>query len=385
MVPSLPRRRPVNLRIPGPTPCPPEVLQAMSTAMINHRGPEFAALSARVTERLKYFFQTQSDVLIFTAAGTGALEVAVVNTISPGDKVLAVSIGVFGDRFANIAKRYGAKVTKLDFEWGKAADPDAIRRALAADPAIKAVLVTHNETSTGVTNPLEAIAAVVRSSEALLLVDAVSSLAAVDLRADAWRLDVVVAGSQKALMGPPGAVFLSVSDRAWEASRTARMPRWYFSWDRARAEITSGKALMPFTPPLPVIHALQASVQMILAQGLPARFAHHRRLGQAAREGVAAMGLRLFADPRHASDTVTAVRVPDGVDARELVRRLRTDHGVVVAGGQGRLEGRIIRIGHMGYVQEAQVDAVLRGLAEVLPALGHPVPGAGPTAGLEGA
>jgi len=353
--------------------------------MVNHRSEQFGQVLGEVLDGLRQIFQTTGSVLPFTASGTGGLEAAVVNVLSPGDRVLALTCGAFGERFAAVARGFGAEVIPLEVEWGRAVDPEDVRRALRAHPEVRAVLVTHNETSTGVTNPLEAIAAVVRSSEALLLVDAVSSLAAVDLRADAWRLDVVVAGSQKALMGPPGAVFLSVSDRAWEVSRTARMPRWYFSWDRARAEITSGKALMPFTPPLPVIHALQASVQMILAEGLPARFAHHRRLGQAARQGVAAMGLQLFADPRHASDTVTAVRVPDGVDARELVRRLRTDHGVVVAGGQGRLEGRIIRIGHMGYVQEAQVAAVLRGLAEVLPALGHPVPGAAATAELEGA
>ncbi len=374
-----------HLLIPGPTPLPAQVREAMARPMVNHRSDEFGQELAGLLDGLRQIFQTAGAVLPFTASGTGGLEAAVVNVLSPGDRVLALVCGTFGERFAAVAREFGAEVIPLEVEWGRAVDPEDLRRALRAHPEVRAVLVTHNETSTGVTNPLEAIAGVVRSSEALLLVDAVSSLAAVDLRADAWGLDVVVAGSQKALMGPPGAVFLSISDRAWEASRTARMPRWYFSWDRARTEITSGRALMPFTPPLPVIHALQVSVRMILAEGLPARFEHHRRLGLAARQGVAALGLQLFADPRHASDTVTAVRVPEGVDARELLRRLRTDHGVVVAGGQGRLAGRIIRIGHMGYVQQTQVTAAVRALEEVLPALGHRVePGAVAAGGPEG-
>ncbi len=374
----------VHLLIPGPTPLPPEVRQAMARPMINHRGEEFGRMLAEVLDGLRRIFQTAGTVLPFTASGTGGLEAAVANVLSPGDRVLALVGGSFGERFAAVARGFGAEVVPLEVEWGRAVDPDDVRRALRTHPEVRAVLVTHNETSTGVTHPLWEIAQAVRAGgDALLLVDAVSSLGAVDLQADAWGLDVVVAGSQKALMGPPGAVFLSVSERAWEASRTARAPRWYFSWERARAEISPGRALMPFTPPLPVLYALAVSVPMILAEGLPARFARHRRLGQATREGVAALGLQLLADPRHASDTVTAVRVPEGVDGRQLVRRLR-ECNVVVAGGQGRLEGRIIRIGHMGAVADADIAAALRALEHVLPALGHPVrPGAVAAAGLE--
>jgi aspartate aminotransferase-like enzyme len=351
--------------------------------MINHRGEEFGRMLAEVLDGLARIFQTSGVVLPFTASGTGGLEAAVANVLSAGDRVLALVGGAFGERFAAVAQGFGAEVISLQTEWGRAVDPDDVGRVLQAHPEVRAVLVTHNETSTGVTHPLQDIARVVRDrSDALLLVDAVSSLGAVDLQTDAWGLDVVVAGSQKALMGPPGAVFLSVSERAWQASRTARMPRWYFSWERARAEISPGEALMPFTPPLPVVYALAVSVPMILAEGLPARFARHRRLGQATRDGVAALGLRLLADPRYASDTVTAVRVPDGVDGRQLVRGLR-ERGVVVAGGQGRLQGQIIRIGHMGAVQDADIAAALQALEQVLPALGHPVrPGAVAAAGL---
>jgi aspartate aminotransferase-like enzyme len=342
----------------------------MSTAMINHRGPEFAALSARVTERLKYFFQTQSDVLIFTAAGTGALEVAVVNTISPGDKVLAVSIGVFGDRFANIAKRYGAKVTKLDFEWGKAADPDAIRRALAADPAIKAVLVTHNETSTGVTNDLAAISAIVREADKLLLVDAVSSLSAIDLPVDAWGCDVVATGSQKGWMVPPGLAMVSFSERAWQAYRACTTPRFYF--DAGEAKRYQEKGQTPWTPALSLYFALDVALDLMMKEGRENIFARHARLAEKTRQGIEALGLTLFADRTHASNTVTAVKAPAGIPAKQISRAMREEEGVVIAAGQGRLENEIFRFGHLGYVNDSDIDEALAALARVCQRLGVP-------------
>ncbi len=365
--------RELNLLIPGPTPLPSEVRAVMSGVMINHRGEDFGRMLAQVLTGLQQIFQTASPVLPFSVSGTGGLEAAIVNVLSPGDPVLALSCGVFGDRFAAIAQAFGADVVKVETEWGRRIDPDAVADALRRHRGIKAVLLTHNETSTGVTNDVRAIAEAVRPSGALLLVDAVSSLGAIELRADAWGLDVVVTGSQKALMGPPGMVFVSVSPRAWEAVKTSRMPRMYFSFERAREQLTGEGAYTPFTPAIPVVYALQVSVAIILREGLAARFAHHQRLARATREGVTALGLDLFPHVQWASDTVTAVRVPDGMDAKGLLRRLRTEYNVILAGGQGRLEGKIVRIGHMGFVQEQQIVAALEALEATLAQLGHSV------------
>jgi len=341
--------------------------------MINHRGEEFGQILGEVLAGLQQVFQTTSSVLPFAASGTAGLEAAIANTLSPGDRVLACSCGVFGDRFAATAQAFGAEVVKVDVEWGRGVDAGIVEDALRQHPGIKAVLVTHNETSTGVTNPLQAVAEAVRQSGALLLVDAVSSLGAIDLRTDAWGLDVVITASQKALMGPPGAVFLSVSDRAWDAVKKSRMPKMYFSFERARAELASREAYTPFTPAIPVIYALHVSLRMILREGLATRFAHHQRLARATREGTKALGLDLFPQLPWASDTVTAIRVPAGVDAKGLLRRLRTEHNVVLAGGQGRLEGKILRIGHMGFVAGEQIVAALDALEHVLSHFGYRV------------
>ncbi|MDQ7844344.1 MAG: alanine--glyoxylate aminotransferase family protein [Armatimonadota bacterium] len=362
------------LLIPGPTMLPPEVREAMAAQMVNHRGEAFGRILREVLEGLGRIYETASPVLPFAASGTGGLEAAVANVLSPGDRVLALSCGAFGDRFAEIARTYGAEVITLEAPWGTGIEPDAVAAALRRHAPVAAVLVTHNETSTGVANDLAALAGVVRPTGTLLLVDAVSSLGALELRTDAWGLDVVVAGSQKALMGPPGAVFISVSSRAWEAARRSRTPRVYFSFERARDALGAGPtAFTPFTPAVPAIYALAVSIPMILEEGLPARVERHRRMARMVREGVARVGLEVLPPPRWASDTVTAVRVPETVDARTLLRRLREEHGVVLAGGQGRLEGRIIRIGHMGAVDARDLQRGLEALAGVLRAMGHPV------------
>lgn len=362
----------MNLRIPGPTPCPPQVLAAVAKPMINHRGRHFAELIGRVVERLKRFYRTQGDVLVLTASGTGGLEAAVVNTLSPGDRVLAVVIGAFGERFAAIAQAYGAEVVRLEYEWGRAADPDDVRRVLSRDPRIKAVLVTHNETSTGVTNPLKALAAVVREHERLLLVDAVSSLGAIPLETDAWGLDVVVTGSQKGWMVPPGLAFVSVSQRAWEAYREAKMPRFYLDLGRHKEALERGQT--PWTPALSVLFGLDVALEMMEAEGLENIFARHARIGEMTRQGVKALGLRLLADERYASNTVTAVVVPDGVDERALRRLLEDEYGVVLAGGQGKLSGKIFRIGHLGWVTEEDIRDTLDSLAQALPRVGYQLP-----------
>ena len=357
-----------GLRIPGPTPCPPEVLQAMTKQMINHRGEEFTQVLNKVTDQLKQLFQTRNDLYLLTGSGTGGLEAAIVNTLSPGDKVLSVSIGVFGDRFATIAQQFGAEVTPLSFEWGKAADVEAVRKALQADAAIKAVLVTHNETSTGVTNDLGAISSVVKGFGKLLLVDAISSLGSINLPVDEWRGDVVVDGSQKGWMVPPGLAMVSVSQEAWQAQASARMPRFY--WDLAKAKSYLEKGQTPWTPAVSVVFALSVALDMMLQEGLPNIIARHERLGKATRDGVKSLGLSLFADEGCASNTVTAISSSNGLDVKELRRILREEHQIVLGGGQQKLDGKIFRIGHLGWVTETDIERVMSALKVALPRAG---------------
>jgi aspartate aminotransferase-like enzyme len=354
-----------NLRIPGPTPCPDEVLQAMTKQMINHRGPEFRDILNRVTENLKIFFQTKNDLFLLTGSGTGGMEAAVVNTLSPGDSVLSVSIGVFGDRFATIAEQFGASVTRLSFEWGKAADPDEVSRALRADPKIKAVLVTHNETSTGVTNDLEALSKVVKGAGKLLLVDAISSLGSIDLPVDEWGCDVAVSGSQKGWMTPPGLAMVSVSQEAWQAHASAKMPRIYWDFTRAKSYLERGQT--PWTPVVPVVFAMDRALQMMMQEGLSSIIVRHARIGDLTRQGVKSLGLSLFADEQHASNTVTAVNAPNGTNANDLRKVLLSEHEIVLGGGQQSLDGKIFRIGHLGMVTEGDIEAVLSALRMALP------------------
>ena len=365
----------MNLRIPGPIPVPDDILHEMSRPMINHRGPEFGAMLSRVTDRLKRVFDTTGDVYILTSSGTGAMEAAVVNTLSPGDKVLCATVGSFGDRFAEIAGIFGAEVTTLSFPLGTAVDVDELRSALRADPGIEAVLVTHNETSTGVANDLEAIAGVVKGElDKLLLVDGISSVCSLPLRTDAWGCDVVATASQKGWMLPPGLAFVSFSERAWAAHAEAKMPRFYFDLAQYRHYLEMGQP--PYTPSVSTMFALDLALERIMDEGLDALYERHARIGQLTRDGLRALGLALFADERAASDTVTAFEAPDGVDAAALIAALQRDYGIVVAAGQGPLKGRVIRIGHMGRTTEADIQEVLDALAAALPELGFVASGA---------
>ncbi|MFC1966047.1 pyridoxal-phosphate-dependent aminotransferase family protein [Chloroflexota bacterium] len=357
-----------ELRIPGPTPCPPEVLQAMTKQMINHRGTEFMEMLRGVTDKLNQLFQTKNDVFLLTGSGTGGLEAAIVNTLSPGDKVLAVSIGVFGDRFATIAKEFGAEVIPLSFEWGKAADTKAIRQALQDEPKIKAVLVTHNETSTGVTNDLASISSVVKEFDKLLLVDAISSLGSIPLPVDEWHCDVTVTGSQKGWMVPPGLAMVSVSQEAWQAHANAKMPRIYWDFTRAKNYLERGQN--PWTPAVSIVFALATSLEMMLKEGLPNIFARHARVGKAAREGVKSLGLPLFADEAYASNTVTAISSSNGLDIKKLRQILREEHQIELGGGQQKLDGKVFRIGHLGLVTEKDIDTVIAALKVALPKAG---------------
>jgi aspartate aminotransferase-like enzyme len=358
-----------QLRVPGPTPCPPEVLEAMARQMVNHRGPEFHQLLTEVTADLKKVFQTKNDLLLLTGSGTGGLEAAVANMLSAGDKVLSVSIGVFGDRFASIAKTFGADVISLKVEWGKAADPNAVKEALKANPGIKAVMVTHNETSTGVTNDLAAISKVVKEAGKLLIIDAISSLGSINLPVDAWHCDVVVTASQKGWMVPPGMAMVSVSPEAWQAHKTASMPRFYWDFTRAKNYLEEKKE-NPWTPAIPIVYGFSVALKMMLEEGIENIFARHARVGKMTREGIKKLGLPLFADPAHASNTVTAVGIPPGLDGKKLRQVLREEYGVVLAGGQQTLDGKIFRIGHLGMVHEKDVQEILTAIEKVLPLAG---------------
>jgi len=329
-----------NLRVPGPTPLPADVREAQAAPMIDHRGAEFAELLGSI----------RSDIARLTGSGTGAMEAAIVNTHSPGDRVLAVSIGSFGDRFAAIAEAFGASVERLDFEWGTPADPDRLSEALRAGGPYRSVLLTHNETSTGVANPIRELVAAVREApgEPLALVDAISALGALPFEMDEWRVDLALSASQKAWMASPGIAIAAVGPRARAAEAEAAMPSFY--WSFADARRWSEKGQTPWTPAVSVLFGLRRGVERLLAEGREATWARHRAVAAAAQRGVEALDLALLAAPGSRSPTVTAAWLPEGVDWASLNAALRK-RGLAVAGGQGRLAGRILRLGHMGDVQ----------------------------------
>ncbi len=356
----------MNLRTPGPIPVPDDILASMSDQMINHRGPEYKDLLHRTTEGVKQVFDTKNDLYILTSSGTGAMEAAIVNTLSPGDKVVNVCVGVFGMRFGEIAERFGAEVVSLDFPFGTAADPDAVRRTLNEHPDVKAVLVTHNETSTGVTNDLQAIAGVVKGEfDKLLLVDGISSVCSIPISTDAWGCDVVATASQKGWMLPPGLAFLSFSDTAWQAHAESTMPRYYFDMAMYKRYYEIGQP--PYTPAISVMFALDVALNRILSEGIGTIYERHATIGKLTRDGVKRIGLSLFPEESVASDTVTAVNVPTSVDGGQLVAALRDEHGVILTGGQGSLAGKIFRIGHLGYTTEQEINDVLDAISAVLP------------------
>jgi len=354
----------MNLRIPGPTPLPPEVREALSRQMIGHRSKACCDIVAEVTAGLKEMFGTTRDLFILTSSGTGAMEAAVVNFLSPGDEVLVMAAGKFGERFGHIARAYGANVTQIDIPYGQAIPPERVAEELAVNPRFKAVFVTHNETSTGVTNALDAIGKVVRNHSALLIVDSISGAGALPLKMDDWGLDVVVSGSQKGWMIPPGLAFIAASERAWAAHAGATMPRFYFDLTAARK--SAAKNTTPFTPAVGLLFGLQEALRLMREEGFENIIERHRRLGQYTREGVKTLGLRLFADEAHASNTVTAVLSPEGVNAEDIRARLLNDYDILLAGGQGELKGRIFRIGHLGWVHKREIDELLSALAQVV-------------------
>jgi serine---pyruvate transaminase len=340
-------RRPQKLLTPGPTPVPPEVLQALAEPVIHHRSPDFAAVFEVAQERLREVFRTEHEVLLFTSSGTGAFESAIVNLLSPGQRVLAVSQGEFGERWQAMARAFGCEVVPLAYAWGESPRPDDLRDSLAESGA-DTVLLVHSETSTGVVCDLEPLLAVCADAGALSVVDAVSSLGAVPLETDAWGADVVVTGSQKALMTPPGLAFAAVSERAWERTTTATLPRFY--WDWARQRRAQAKGSTAFTPATSIVVALVEALGLVLENGLEAAFERHRALGRACRAGVKAIGLELYSPDDDSAAVLTGALTPDGVDAVALRLALRDRHGITIAGGHGDLVSRLFRIGHIGHV-----------------------------------
>jgi len=356
----------MNLRIPGPTPLSPEVIAAVGQQMINHRGPEFEALFRDVTAWLKVFFETEHDLFVLTTSGTGGMEASIVNTLSPGDRVLAIVIGVFGERFAKIAEAYGAEVTRLTFEMGQAADPEVVAAKLQQGAPYKAVLITQNETSTGVTNDLATLCDAIRNAAdptPLILVDAISGLGAIRLQTDVWGCDAVVSGSQKAWAAPPGLAMVSFSPKAWEAYEQARMPRYYLDFGLAAKYAARNQT--PATPNVAALYGLHKSLEAMMDEGPIAIAQRHAKIGAYCRKRALDMGLGLFADPEHYSNTVTAVTFQPDYSSKEILAALRERHGVIC--GSSKAPGvEMIRIGHMGYVTMADIDGVFDALADVL-------------------
>ncbi len=353
------------LLTPGPTPIPPEVSLESALPILHHRTSEFGAIFSQVIEELKYVFQTQGNVLLLTSSGTGGMEASVVNLLSPGDKVLVAASGVFGDRWTKILETYGIKAETIRNEWGKATDPQAVEKKLKTSPEIKAVFTTHTETSTGVVNDLKSIGEIVNKTESLLVIDSISGLCAQELHTDKWHLDVVVAASQKGLMNAPGLAFVALSEKAWNLVEKAQLPRFY--WDFRRMKKSLADKETPFTPAVTLIVALNRALKIIKNETLEKIWARHDKLARATRAGMQALGLELFAqDP---CNVLTAVKSPTGLDSGKLVKKLREEYGVSIAGGQQELKGKIFRLAHLGYMNEFDVlvgiSAVERGLKEL--------------------
>ncbi len=355
-----------QLRVPGPTPIPERVVRAASRPMINHRGPEFAALLRDVEDGLRWALRTENDVLIFPCSGTGGLEAAVVNLLSAGEKALFCTMGSFGDRWADIAAAYGADVHRLTVPAGEPIDPEDVERILAEHPGITTVFVTHNETSTGVYNDIPAIAAVVKGRGKLLAVDSVSGAGCIPLETDGWHIDVLITGSQKGWMAPPGVTMLAVTEAAMARAATTTTPRWYLDFARERSYQKRSQTYS--TPAISVLYAIQEGLAIMREEGMESVWTRHARVAGMIRAGVDALGLKFLAAEGHRSDTVTAVHSPvDGADAlKSLLTLLRTRHGLVLAGGQGDLSGKIFRIGHLGMVDESDVYSILATLEQGL-------------------
>jgi len=350
---------------PGPTPIPTEALLTMARPIDYHRSPESADVIKEVAENSKHVFQTKNDVLILTSSGTGAMEGVVANLLSSSDKVLVIRSGKFGERWGEICDAYGIEFIPIDLEWGLSIEPQVVADILQSNPNIKAVFSTLCETSTGALHDIESLGQITKNTSTLLVVDAVSALGADDLQMDNWYVDVVVSCSQKGLMTPPGLAFASLSERAWEQVEKSKLPKYYFDFKKARTEFAKGST--PYTPAITFIMALQQSLRLIQSEGIRNVISRHARLAEATRAAVKALGLQLFA--AHPANTLTAIRFPEGLDSKAFINNMRQRHGITYAGGQGKLSGKILRIAHLGWMNEydvmVAVSALEMGLAEM--------------------
>lgn len=359
------------LLAPGPTPVPPKVLAAMSEPIIHHRAPGFVKVLAEVREGLKYLFQTKNEVLIFASTGTGAMEGAVTNTLCRGDKALVVRGGKFGERWAEICEAFGVVPVCLDVPWGRAVSPQAVEELLEQHPEVRAVLTQASETSTGVMHPIREIAEIVRKRKStLMIVDAITGLGVFDLPMDAWGLDVVVSGSQKALMLPPGLAFAAVSDKAWAFVEKSDLPKFYFDFQEELKNLKENQSA--YTSAVSLVVGLRESLAMIKEEGLTHVFERHARLAHATRTAAKALGLELYA-AESPSNAVTAIKAPAGIDGQKVVKTLREKHNIQIAGGQGEAKGKIFRIAHLGFVDSYDVIIGISALELVLNDLGYPV------------
>jgi aspartate aminotransferase-like enzyme len=349
----------LRLFTPGPTPVPEEVLQALSRPIIHHRQADFKEIFRRACDDLKYLFQTKEDVITLTASGTGAMEAAVVNLLSSGDSAIYVNGGKFGERWGQILKKYGVTPLEIKVEWGSPVDPGIIRQSLLKYPEAKAIFLTHSETSTGTAIDLKRISETLReSSKALIVVDGISSVGALEVHMDSWGIDVLLTGSQKGLMLPPGLAFIAFSQRAREAARASTLPRFYYDLERAWKTVKDTQT--PWTPAVSLIVGLDVALRMIRQEGLQNVWGRHEKLARAVREGCAALGLEAFSKAPSAS--VTALQLPEGIDAEALRALLRKKHGVIVAGGQDHLKGKVIRIAHLGFFDDLDIVTVVAAL-----------------------
>jgi aspartate aminotransferase-like enzyme len=364
--------RPEILMTPGPTPVPPQVLLAQGSPLVYHRGPGYGRLLREVTAGLKAMLKTEGDVLMFTSSGTGGLESAVANLFSPGDRVVVPVAGYFGDRFARIAEAFALDVRRIEYDWGRAVSADDVTATLAEAPA-KGVLAQHSETSTGVIHDIEAIGRATDEAGALFVVDVISSLGAVPYEGDAWGVDVAVGGSQKALGATPGLAFVSISDAAWAAARESTSPRFYFDWAAYKASYDLPDPESPWTPAISLLLGLREALRLYQDEGEEAVLERHRLLSEATKEGVRALGLDLDGENLDRGWAVTAIRAPEGVDGNELVAKVRKDHGIILAPGQGPLKGKVFRVGHLGHYDRFDIIRCLAALELTLEAMGYPV------------
>jgi aspartate aminotransferase-like enzyme len=358
------------LLAPGPTPVPPEALLAMAMPIIHHRAPDFLPVLDSAKKGLQWLYQTKNDVLILCSTGTGGMVGSVNNFLNPGDDVLVLNGGKFGERWTKICQAYGMKVEEVLVEWGYSVKPEQVEAALKKNPKIKAVFVQANETSTGVYHDIKSIAAVVKKTDALFVVDAISALVAHDIRTDEWGVDVMIGGSQKGVMLPPGLAFVSVSDKAWKMADTSKTPKFYFNFKKERENLAKNQTL--FTSPVTLIIGLNAAIKMLQDEGLENVFKRHDKLARATRAGALALGLKLF--PKESpSNALTAIEAPAGVDGQAIYKDLRVKYGITGAGGQDKLKGKIFRIAHLGYADTFDVITAIAGIEMVLKGLGHPV------------